>query len=316
MMCRILTVFACIAALAGGTASPALRAQAPGAPDGLGTLKAHSDLVVLHVSVTSRGSTPVMALTSQDFVVYEDEQPQTIAFFSHHDVPVTVGVVVDASSSLLARRSEVVEAGRALARASHQDDEMFTVDFNDFARLGLPAGMDFTSDIDVLTRALEGVRGRGRTALFDAIMVGLDHLARGENDAKYLVILSDGADNASHVTFEDVVGAAARLNVVIHTVGFFNPDDRDRNPGVLKRLARLTGGQAFRPTSGERVVQAMESIARDIRTGYTLSYIPSDTRRDGRYRRVSVELKPSVRGSLTVRTRSGYVAPFESESSR
>lgn len=315
MVCRFLVVCGCIAAIASGTASSGLRAQAP-APDGTRTLRAHSDLVVLHVSVTAHGSKPAPALTSQDFVVYEDDQPQTIAFFSHDDLPVTVGLVIDASSSLLARRSEVVEAGRALARASHQDDEMFTVDFNDFARLGLPAGMDFTSDIDVLTRALEGVRGRGRTALYDAVMVGLNHLVRGENDPKYLVILSDGADNASQATLEDVVAAANRLDVVIYTVGFFNPEDRDRNPGALKRLARLTGGQAFRPTSGERVVLAMEGIARDIRSGYTLSYIPSDTTRDGRYRRVSVELRPPLRGSMTVRTRHGYVAPSESESFR
>ena len=138
------------------------------------------------------------------------------------------------------------------------------------------------------------------------MVAGIDYLARGARARKALVVISDGGDNASAVTLERVLARARETNAAIYTIGLFDPEDPDRNPGVLKSLARSTGGERFLPRSRDELTAACERIAREIRSGYTIGYVPPD--RDGGYHRVRVDVQPSPAQKITIRTRPGYFA--------
>ena len=150
------------------------------------------------------------------------------------------------------------------------------------------------------------MRPDGRTALYDAVLAGIDQLARGSRARKVLVVISDGGDNASEATLDTVLARARESNAAIYTIGVFDADDLDRNPGVLKSLARATGGERFLPRSPGELIQACERIAREIRSGYTIGYVPPD--RDGSYHRVRVDVQPPPSQKIKVRTRPGYFA--------
>jgi Ca-activated chloride channel family protein len=148
--------------------------------------------------------------------------------------------------------------------------------------------------------------------LYDALIAGFDRLTEASRPRKVLIVISDGGDNASKATLDDVLGRARRSNVTIYTIGLFDPADRDINPGVLKSLARTSGGQRFLPESEGRLIQVCQQIAHEIRSGYTIGYVPPD--RDGAYHRVRVEIQPADR-HVTVRTRPGYFAAGRSAGS-
>jgi VWFA-related protein len=150
------------------------------------------------------------------------------------------------------------------------------------------------------------MRPDGRTALYDALVAGLDHLARGSRARKALIVVSDGGDNASDATLDRVLSRARESNAAIYTIGIFDNDDIDKNPGVLKSLARATGGERFLPRSPGELLQTCQRIAREIRSGYTIGYVPPD--RDGAFHRVRVDVQPSPSQKLNVRTRPGYFA--------
>jgi Ca-activated chloride channel family protein len=157
-----------------------------------------------------------------------------------------------------------------------------------------------------LEKAIGSLHAEGRTSLYDALIAGLDHLKTGSRARKALVVISDGGDNASESTLAQVLARARESNAAIYTVGIYDDDDTDKNPGVLKSLARTTGGERFLPRSPGELLQACERIARDIRSGYTIGYVPPD--RDGVYHRVRVEIAPADARRLSVRTRPGYFA--------
>jgi VWFA-related protein len=145
----------------------------------------------------------------------------------------------------------------------------------------------------------------GRTALYDALLAGLDRLSTGSRARKALVVVSDGGDNASTATRDQVLARARTSNAAIYTIGLFDDGDEDSNPRVLKSLATETGGERFLPKSPDELLKACERIAREIRSGYTIGYEPPD--RDGSFHRVRVALQPAAR-NITIRTRPGYFA--------
>jgi VWFA-related protein len=152
---------------------------------------------------------------------------------------------------------------------------------------------------------MSSIVAEGRTALYDALISGLDHLEKGTRPRKAMIVISDGGDNASRASLGDVLTRARKSNATIYTIGMFDEDDGDRNPGVLKALAHETGGARFLPQSPGVLLQVCEQIAREIRSGYTLGYVPPD--RDGSFHRVRVDIAPQA-GHLEVRTRPGYFA--------
>jgi VWFA-related protein len=279
-----------------------LRGQEP-------VFKADSELVVLHVTVKDRRGAYVSGLPQEAFSVVEDGRPQAVRFFTDTDTPVTVGLLVDSSASMHPIRHVVIAGATSFAEASHPRDEIFALAFNEDVYPVLPPTSPFTNDGATLRAALErSITARGRTALYDAISTGLDYLARGTRERKVLVLLSDGADNASRATREESVRKALASNAVIHTIALVAPGDHDANPGLLKDLARESGGESFRPDAPREIADALGTIARDIRHTYTVGYTPTNTARDGAFRRVRVVVSAPSGRPLVVRSRAGYLA--------
>lgn len=288
--------------------SPA-RANTQG--DNQDTLKINVDLVVLHASVQNSDRLPISGLGKVDFQIYEDGIPQQIESFSHGDIPVTVGLVIDNSGSMRPKRAEVIAAALAFARASNPKDQMFVVNFNEHVFFGLPANIAFTNDATQLEIAMSQFAAAGMTALYDAAAAGLEHLKKGDRDKKVLIVISDGGDNASRHNLAQIMTQAKQSDAIIYTIGLFDQDDPDRNPRALKQLAKATGGEAFLPESVKEVVPICERIARDIRNQYTLTYVPTNTKYDGKYRTIEVKAGAPGRERLVVRTRAGYFAPLK-----
>ena len=266
-----------------------------------------SDLVVLPVVVTDKQGRYISDLPSDRFVVYDNGRRVPIDLFTNEDTPVTVGLIIDASGSMRAKLGEVIAASLTFARSSNPQDELFAIRFNDDVQDVVPdRPFLMAGDLGALESAVTSVHADGRTALYDGLMAGLDHLAKGTRARKVLVVISDGGDNASEATLDRVLARARDSNAAIYTIGIYDNDDMDKNPGVLKSLARTTGAERYLPRSPGDLLRACERIARDIRAGYTIGYAPPA--RDGAYHRVKVELDPSSARGLNVRTRPGYFA--------
>jgi Ca-activated chloride channel homolog len=268
-------------------------------------------LVVLHATVVDRQGGFASNLTAQDFEVYENGVPQHIQLFTSEDTPVTVGLVVDHSTTMRPKLAEVSAAVRTFVRSSNREDEMFVVNFNEIVSLGLRRTMRFTDDPAELEHAITWVRSGGQTALYDAIAKGLEELQAGSRDKKVLIVVSDGGDNASRRSLDEVMNLAGQSSAIIYTIGLFDEKDPDRNPGVLRRLARATGGESFLPGQLDEVVAICDRIAGDIRHQYTFGYVPGNRARDGSYRAIRVLARTKGQGKLSVRTRTGYVAGGE-----
>ena len=273
------------------------------------TIKVNVDMVVFRATAQDRKNILVSGLHKDDFQVYEDGVLQPIKYFSHEDIPVTVGLVIDNSGSMMPKRRDVVAAALVFARSSNPQDQMFVVNFNEKVSFGLPDNTPFTDQVAQLEVALSRVRANGETALYDAVAVALEHLKKGNRDKKVLIVISDGGDNASKHTLTEIMALAGQPDVIIYTIGIFDEQDADRNPGVLKQLAKDTGGEAFLPESSRDVAPICERIAHDIRNQYTIAYVPTNRNRDGSYRVIQVKASAPGRGRLLVRTRTGYFAP-------
>jgi len=264
------------------------------------------DLVVLNATVHGRNGGFASDVREQDFEVYEDGVRQSIQLFKHEDVPVTVGLVIDHSGSMYRKIPDVIAAARTFVRSSNQEDQMFVVNFNEKVTLGLPGEMSFSNRSEELERAISRTPAAGQTALYDALAVALDRLQAGSRDKKVLIVISDGGDNASTHSLTDVLKMAGQSSAVVYTIGIFDEQDPDKNPGMLRRLAQATGGEAFFPEQLDEVIPISERIARDIRNQYTIGYIPTSRAQPGVYRAIRVVANGTA-GKLRVRTRSGYI---------
>lgn len=248
-------------------------------------------------------------LSRDAFRIVEDGTPQRINLFTGEDSPVTVGLLVDSSGSMREGRERVIAAATAFAEGSHRNDEIFGLAFNEHVLAALPASTPFTNDPDVFHVALSAAMGaQGRTAMYDAIRGGLTYVAKGSHPRRVLVLVGDGGDNASTATFDQVLKDAQASNAAIYTVGVIDPLEREADPGLLKRLARATGGASYFPRHVNEVENVLQEIARDIRHSYTLAYVSSNSERDGGFRRIRVSVSDPARRSLVVRARDGYRA--------
>jgi len=274
------------------------------------TLRVNANLVILNATVLDHHNALVSGLDKADFKIHEDRVLQQIKDFSHEDLPVTVGLVVDNSRSMMPKRADVIDAALSFARSSNPQDQMFVVNFNDHVYFGLPAGIPFTDRRDQLQLALSSITAIGQTALYDGIATALDHLKQGNSGKKVLILISDGGDNASKHSLAQVIVMARNSSAIIYTIGIFDAQDGDQNPDVLKRFAKETGGEAFFPESSKEIAYLCEKIARDIRNQYTLTYVPAVSKQDGEYRAVDVTVRATGHGRLSVRTRAGYSAPL------
>jgi VWFA-related protein len=262
-------------------------------------------LVLLDVSVKDQGGGFVAGLSKDNFAVFENGAAQPITVFEAGDVPVTVGLLVDESHSMTPKRADVLRAAETFIAESNPQDEVFVLNFNDSVKRGLPEGVPFSDDLEQLRSALYRDGPKGRTALNDAVVDGLKQLELGRRDKKTLVVISDGGDNASRHTRRETLDMVERNIATIYTIGLFEAGDPDWNPGLLKQLARISGGEVHFPTDPEGMVAACRGIAKEIRTRYTMGYLPP-AKNGGSLRHIRVSVSAPGSARLTARTRERY----------
>lgn len=292
-----------------GLATPASAQPASDAEESDYVMSTEVDLVVLDVSVVDRKGRYVFGLDESVFRVFEEEEPQEIELFRKEDAPVTAGILIDASSSMRKKRLETARAARAFVDGGVAADELFVMHFNERVRLSMPPGNPFSADKDLIKASLGAASVGGQTALYDAVVAALEHSSRGRHQRKALLVFSDGGDNASRHDLDFVKRRLEESKATAYLIGLFDARDPDRNPGVLKKLAKISGGQAHFPKQMDQVIDICREIAREIRARYTIGYTPSRRGREGDFRDVKVVVAAAGDGPLTARTRPGYRVP-------
>lgn len=265
--------------------------------------------VILHATVREGKARFVGDLQKDDFEVLENGVRQEIISFSREDLPVATGILVDNSRSMMNKQSEVVAAAKAFVRASNPNDDIFVLHFNERLTYGLPANIPFTSDHALLAEALDRTQLDGRTALYDGIIEALNHLKKSKLTKKALFVISDGGDNVSRHKAEDAIREADVSGALFYAIGIYDEMDGDAKPSVLHSLAQNTGGEAYFPKQVAEVRKLCETIARDLRSQYMISYAPRESSAAGDdYRKIRVRVKDPQGRKLIVRTRTGYYA--------
>ncbi|MGA9624323.1 MAG: VWA domain-containing protein [Bryobacteraceae bacterium] len=309
---RLLTTLAAFVSAASALlGQPGNPAPKPPSQDDTGTVfRTDTRLVVLPTTVMDKNGHLVTNLPREAFTVFENGVQQQIKEFKREDVPVSMGLIIDNSGSMRDKRAKVEAAALALVKASNPGDEVFIVNFNDEAFLDNPHGKDFTSDIQEMEEALTRIDSRGGTAMRDAIRMSIDHVKeKAHKDKKVLVVVTDGNDNSSVVSLEDLVRAAQQSEVLIYAVGLLSDEERreaTRARKALEALAEATGGETFFPRDVSEVERIATQVAHDIRNQYTIAYTPLNQAMDGSFRQIKVTVK--VPGNPTVHARSGYYA--------
>jgi Ca-activated chloride channel homolog len=293
---------------AGSQQAPALGTIAKGS-GGKYTLRENTYEVRLNASVFDQGGHSIQTLGKDDFHVYEDGVPQAIASFRHEDLPVSLGILIDSSGSMLDKRAAVDQTSLDLVKLSNPQDEAFLVDFSWEAFID----QDFTSDIDKLKNGLTFIKSSGGTAIYDALVASADYLSKNAKHPKQvLLIITDGEDNASSATLEQAIRRIQDFDgPVIYSIVLLFGEDTSKSESrharrVLETLSEQTGGAAYFPKSLRDVDAIAQEVANDIRTQYTIAYRSTKSPTLGGYRQVHVEAKAKGYGKLSVRTRSGY----------
>ena len=283
----------------------ALRVGAQDSP----VFRADTRLVVLHASVVDRSGKLVTNLPQKAFRVTENGVEQQIKVFRREDIPVSLGLVIDNSGSILKRRQKVEAAALQLVKASNPQDQVFIVNFNDEAYLDCP----FTNSVAKLEEGLARLDARGGTAMRDAIGMSIDYMKEeGKLDKKVILVVTDGDDNMSSFTLERLLDKAQQAEVLVYTIGLLNEEDR-RNARRAKRaldaITSASGGLAYYPEQVAEVDQIGLQVAHEIRNQYTIAYTPTNASLDGSYRQIRVSVDGPNRP--VARTRTGYYATPE-----
>jgi Ca-activated chloride channel homolog len=271
----------------------------------------NTDLITLTVTVTDTFGRYVSGLGKNAFTVLEDKQPQEISYFSDDDAPVSVGVIFDVSGSMSG--DKIKRAREALAnfiQTSHNSDEYFLIAFNSRAQLLLDKTRDGNAILDKLTF----VQTKNNTALYDACYLGVEKVQRGVHPKRALLLISDGQDNNSRYTFNEVRRLLKESDVVLYAIGILSGSDAGSSlgmegQGTLDELSNVSGGKAFFPRSPAEMDDIFEQIALELRHQYSIGYKPNNFANDGKWHKVKVKVTPP-RGlpRLFVRSKEGYYA--------
>jgi Ca-activated chloride channel family protein len=291
---------------------PTPRVERPDTPPV--NLRVDSSLALIPAHVTTVRGAPVTDLSKENFRLLEDGVEQKITYFAKDDVPVSVGLVFDSSSSMHDKKRTVAEAAAAFFRTAAAQDEFFLVQFDERPRLAVP----FTSDSGEIYQRVLHARPFGRTSLLDAVHLALAQMKTARNPRKALVILSDGGDNRSRHTFAQIKNELLESDVQVYAMGIFteNPakpaPEEAEGPHLLDELTWGSGGTHFRVDNLQDLPQVSERLGHDLRDQYVLGYSPSNNVRDGKYRRVKLDLVlPDKIPLPTVHYRGGYYAPMQ-----
>ena len=281
-------------------------------------IKITTDLVTLTATVADKNGRYRADLKQGDFTVYEDGTKQEIAYFNTGDrVPMSLGIIFDTSGSMEDKIDGVQDAVNHFVKGVSPNDEIFLIQFSDDADIV----QDFTSDKTRILRAVQSLNPRGGTALYDAIALGLQKVKQGKNKKRALLLLTDGNDTQSKMDLQTVLSLARSSEVIIYALGIGHGEKGNVHLGlsvedtvdmrVLRSLADTTGGNAYYLEAAheggvDRVDEAANEVAAELKQQYTLGYYPTNQKKDGGFRQIVVEVKDK---DLRVRTKRGYYAP-------
>jgi VWFA-related protein len=267
------------------------------------------DLISLNVTVTDARNRFVTELLQKDFSIYEDGVSQEVSVFSREDLPVRMSLLIDTSASMDEKMSFAQDAAVNFVETLKDDDLAEVMEFGSKPNVLQP----FTSDTEKLTRAIRMTQAGGSTSLYNALYIALKNLNRRREDIRRqaIVVLSDGEDTSSLVSFEQVMELTKDTDVVIYTISLRRQSARrgrafSEAEHVLKKLAEETGGQWFFPNEIQELDSVYERIAAELKSQYNIGYISNNPKRDGSWRRVVVQ---TGFADLIVRTKLGYYAP-------
>jgi VWFA-related protein len=278
-------------------------------PDDQNRIKVRVELVNVLTTVTDKKNRLVTDLTKDDFRIFEDGKPQEIRFFSREiDLPLRIGILIDTSNSIRERLHFEQEAAIDFLNIAVRPgkDLAFVVAFDVEPQLV----QDYTDDIEKLSNGIRGLQAGGVTSLFDAVFFSCkEKLLFFPPPEPYLrrvmIVISDGQDNQSVHTREEVLSMAQRAEVTIYTISTNRSGAEGRGDSVLRRLAKETGGHAFFPFEASDLAANFQEIARELRSQYSLAYVSTNAAHDGTFRNITIQ---PVDKNLHVRAKPGYFA--------
>ena len=276
------------------------------------TLKVDVDLTLVNATVTDPLNRYVSGLEQEHFQVWEDKIEQKIAYFSSEDVPLSLGMIFDVSGSMKDKISTSRDAAVTFLKTGNPDDEYFLVEFANRPEVA----SDFTTDISKLQSKIIFTPAKGMTAMYDAVYVGLEKLKTGNNPKKALLLITDGEDNRSRYTFQNVKDFVKEQDVQIYAIGITDEWNSQLSAGrtgraMLEELADLTGGRAFFPDSVNELEDICTKIAIELKNQYVIGYHSTNAAKDGKWRKLRVKVNPP-KGiqHLNVKSKAGYYAPM------
>lgn len=277
-------------------------------------IKMNVDMTLVNVSVTDSLSNSVTWLDKENFKVYEDGVEQEISTFSSEDVPISIGLIFDMSGSMANKFARARQAAVQFLRTANPRDEFFLIRFNDRTEMTSP----FTSSIGELESRVMFTAAGGRTALLDAVYVGLDQIRNSRNPRRALLIISDGGDNHSLYNEGDIRRALKESDCQLYAMGIFDRHHISRKSeerygwSLLSELVAMTGGRVFPVSKLADLPDIASKIGMELRNQYVLGYRPQDTRHNRAWRKIIVKLNaPKGLPPVKVYARSGYYAPAE-----
>jgi Ca-activated chloride channel homolog len=271
------------------------------------------NLALVNVTVTDPYNRLVTGLEPDNFRVFEDNIEQEVVNFSSEDLPISIGVILDLSGSMANKLDKAKQAAIQFFKTANPKDEFFLVGFNEHVEVFSP----FTSDVEDLQSHMLPAAAKGRTALLDAIYLGLSQMRGAQNGKRALLIISDGGDNNSRYNEKDIKRLVREADTQLYSVGIFDPfENRSRTPeelngpSLLNEMTELTGGRAFTVENLNDLPDIAAKIGEELRNQYVLGYHPSNKMRDARWRKIKIKLRtPKGLPPLTAHARTGYYAP-------
>jgi Ca-activated chloride channel family protein len=302
---------------AAAVATPGLNTPNVGGPGvGLKTtqrpLKVDVNLVLVPVTVTDQMQRLVTGLEKDNFALAEGNKVQQIKTFSSEDAPISLGVIFDMSGSMGNKIDKSKQAVVEFFKTANPEDEFFLIGFSDQPELLV----DFTNSVEDIQSRLVFANAKGRTALIDAIYMGINKMKQAHREKKALLIISDGGDNRSRYTDSEIKSIIREADVQIYSIGLFDtspatPEERF-GPSLLNEISDVTGGRMFRVDDPNELVDVATKIGVELRNQYVLGYRPTNAARDGKWRKIKVKLiPPKGLPPLTVHAKTGYYAPTQ-----
>lgn len=272
-------------------------------------IRVDTNLVLIPVSVTDPKNRLVTGLSPQQFRVFEGKAEQKVLGFSSDDLPLSVGIVFDSSGSMASKLVKAREAVAQFFRTANPDDEFFLVNFSNAAELEVP----FTTNTGEIQNRLMATQSKGRTALLDAVYLALHYIKNGRNARRALLVISDGGDNDSRYTEDEIRNEVRESDAWVYAIGIYNehpqilPEEETGGPKLLADLAEESGGRHLAVHNAGELPEAAAQIGMQLRNQYILSYSPANAEHDGRYHHVQVKI--AERKDLHLTWKHGYFAP-------